>query len=147
VALVSAACVSLLVAGASGAVAALGDTLFPSARLSDALWADLSATSHLLIRLRILHPVLAIGAAVVVIASASRLSRSAGPPAARLARTLTVLVLVQAGLGLLNVILLAPVWLQLTHLLVADGIWIGIVLLGARALSDWSRAAAVVRAA
>jgi heme a synthase len=146
-AIAAAACVSLLIAGASGAVAALGDTLFPSARLSDALWADLSATSHLLIRLRVLHPVLAVGAALVVIASASRLSRSAGPRAGRLARSLTALVMVQAGLGLLNVILLAPVWLQLTHLLVADGIWIGIVLLGAAALSDWSRAAAVVKAA
>ena len=146
-AIAAAACVSLLIAGASGAVAALGDTLFPSARLSDALWADLSATSHLLIRLRVLHPVLAVGAALVVIASASRLSRSAGPRAGRFARTLTALVMVQAGLGLLNVILLAPVWLQLTHLLVADGIWIGIVLLGATALSDWSRAAAVVKAA
>lgn len=146
-AIAAAACVSLLIAGASGAVAALGDTLFPSTRLSDALWADLSATSHLLIRLRVLHPVLAVGAALVVIASASRLSRSAGPRAGRLARTLTAVVMVQAGLGLLNVILLAPVWLQLTHLLVADGIWIGIVLLGAAALSDWSRAAAVVKAA
>lgn len=146
-AIVAAACVSLLIAGASGAVAALGDTLFPSTRLSDALWADLSATSHILIRLRVLHPVLALGAALVVIASASRLSRSAGPRAGRLAPTVTALVMVQAGLGLLNVILLAPVWLQLAHLLVADGIWIGIVLLGATALSDWSRAAAVVKAA
>lgn len=146
-AIMAAACVSLLLAGASGAVAALGDTLFPSARLSDALWADLSATSHLLIRLRVLHPVLAVGAALVVIASASRLSRSAGPRAGWLARMVTALVIVQAGLGLLNVILLAPVWLQLTHLLVADGIWIGIVLLGATALSDWPRAAAVVKAA
>lgn len=145
--IVAAACVSLLFAGASGAVAALGDTLFPSARLSDALWADLSATSHLLIRLRVLHPVLAVGAALVVIASASRLSRSTGPRAGWLARMVTALVIVQAGLGLLNVILLAPVWLQLTHLLVADGIWIGIVLLGATALSDWPRAAAVVKAA
>src|SRR3954471_11501979 len=57
---VAVACIALLVAGASGAVAALGDTLFPSSTLTDALWTDLSATSHLLIRLRILHPVLAV---------------------------------------------------------------------------------------
>ena len=146
-AIAAAAFVSLLVAGASGAVAALGDTLFPSTRLSDALWADLSATSHLLIRLRVLHPVLAIGAGIVVMACAARLARQAGPTAGRLARALTALVIAQAGLGLLNVILLAPVWLQLAHLLVADGIWIGVVLLGAHALSDEPLAAAAVKAA
>ena len=50
----------MLLVGASGAVAALGDTLFPDGSLSEALAADLSPTSHLLIRLRFLHPLLAI---------------------------------------------------------------------------------------
>jgi heme A synthase len=79
--------------------------------------------------------VLAVAAAVVVVASASRLSRSAGPPAGWLARTLTALVIAQAGLGLLNVILLAPVWLQLVHLVLADLVWISLVLLAASALA------------
>jgi hypothetical protein len=39
------------------------------------------------------------------------------------------------GLGFLNVALLAPVAIQLVHLLLADGIWIGLVLLLARALT------------
>ena len=41
----------------------------------------------------------------------------------------------QAALGGLNVLLLAPVWLQLVHLLVADLLWIAVVLLGAAVLA------------
>jgi heme A synthase len=57
------------------------------------------------------------------------------------------MVIAQVALGLLNVILLAPVWLQLTHLLVADAIWIGVVLLGASALTERSSAGLGVKAA
>jgi heme A synthase len=104
--------------------------------LTDALWADLSATSHFLIRLRILHPMLAVAAGLVVLTCAARLARGGPTAARRAARVVSTLVLAQVALGLLNVILLAPVWLQLTHLLVADAIWIGVVLLGATALTD-----------
>ena len=48
----------------------------------------------------------------------------------------------QAALGVLNVLLLAPVWLQLVHLLVADLLWIAIVLLGAAVLHGRARAGA-----
>jgi heme A synthase len=139
--------VAVLLAGASGAVAALGDTLFPSSTLADALQADLSASSHLLIRLRVLHPFLAIVAALTMAALAPRLARSSGGFASRTSRTLLALVALQIGLGLLNVALLAPVWLQLVHLLAADAIWIAFVLLSAEALAETSSAAAAVRAA
>jgi|RhiMethySRZTD1v2_1073278.scaffolds.fasta_scaffold00079_32 heme A synthase len=146
-AILSAACVALLIAGGSGAVAALGDTLFPSSRLTDALWADLSATSHFLIRLRILHPMLAVTAGLVVLTCAARLARAGSAGDRRTARLVSTLVIAQVALGLLNVILLAPVWLQLTHLLVADAIWIGVVLLGASALTERSSAGLGVKAA
>jgi heme A synthase len=41
----------------------------------------------------------------------------------------------QLALGLLNVVLLAPVWLQIVHLLAADALWIAFVLLAVGALS------------
>lgn len=41
----------------------------------------------------------------------------------------------QVVLGFVNVWLLAPVWMQLTHLLVADLLWIALVLLTASALA------------
>ena len=141
------ACAALLVAGGSGAVAALGDTLFPSSRLTDALSADLSATSHVLIRLRILHPILAVTAGLIVLTCAARLARAGSAGDRRTARLVSILVIAQVALGLLNVILLAPVWLQLTHLLVADAIWIGVVLLGASALTDRPSAGLGVKAA
>ena len=50
-----------------------------------------------------------------------------------LASTLTGLFFAQCALGALNVILLAPVWMQLAHLLLADGVWIAFVLLAAGA--------------
>jgi heme A synthase len=129
-------CIALLAAGASGAVAALGDTLFPSSSLAEALAADLSASSHLLIRLRVLHPVLAVTAAFAVAVFAGRLARGRDGFAPRAARVVTVLLALQVGLGLLNVVLLAPVWLQLVHLGVADAIWIAFVLLGADVLAQ-----------
>ena len=142
---VLAGCAALLVAGGSGAVAALGDTLFPAATLREAVAADLSATSHFLLRLRVLHPILAIGAGVTVAVIATRLGRGlAGSP--RLRRGLIATVALQLVLGFANVVLLAPVWLQLVHLLVADAIWIGFVLLGAQALAR-SAPAAAARAA
>jgi heme A synthase len=128
-------CGAVLLAGMSGAVAALGDTLFPVSSLTDALWADLSASSHLLIRLRILHPMLAVLAAAGLVLGAGRLADGHGPSAARFARVVSSLASLQVLLGLLNVFLLAPVWLQLAHLLLADGVWITLILLGANVLA------------
>lgn len=129
VTLAAGVCVAWLVgAGMSGAVAALGDTLYPSATLADALRADLSPTSHFLLRLRVLHPALAIGAGLLVIFFALRFAGS--DQERRLRRTVMVLVPVQLAAGFVNVLLLAPVWLQLVHLLLADAIWIGFVMLG-----------------
>ena len=140
-------CSGLLIAGASGAVAALGDTLFPSASLSEALRSDLSLTSHFLIRLRVFHPVLAIGAAVTVALCARRLALSGRASSLRGARLVTALAAGQIALGFFNVILLAPVWLQLGHLLVADALWIAFVLLGAEAMTDRRVTAARAHAA
>ena len=141
-------CSALLIAGASGAVAALGDTLCPSASLAEALRSDLSLTSHMLIRLRVFHPVLAIAAAVTVALCGRRLAAVAGGEGSmRGGRLLIALAAGQIALGFFNVVLLAPVWLQLAHLLVADALWIGFVLLGAEAMTDRRMTAARAHAA
>jgi len=126
---------AFLVAGISGAVAALGDTLYPSASITDGLRADLSTTSHLLIRLRLLHPVLAVSAVALAMLLAPRLPLRADRTGQQLARAVIVLAGLQVVAGLTNVLLLAPVWMQIVHLLLADGVWIGLVLLGAQTLS------------
>lgn len=121
----------LVLVGMSGAIAALGDTLFPSGSLAEALRADLSTTSHVLIELRILHPVFAVvfGATVAGLAPWIARSVGGGRGAVRLASAIGGLVGLQIILGVINVLLLAPVWMQIVHLLVADLLWITWVLL------------------
>lgn len=116
----------LLVVSVSGAVAALGDTLFPAMTLEEALQADFSAASHFLIRLRVLHPALALGGTLLVLYAAWTLRERTETKSP--AGWVLVLAPLQVGLGLLNVALLAPVWLQLVHLLVADLLWMAAVL-------------------
>ncbi len=121
--------VGLLLVGMSGAIAALGDTLFPSESLGEAWAADWSSASHVLIQLRILHPVLAVLVGAAIVAAAARITAHRESPFAhRLAQAVGVLVGLQLALGVINVLLLAPVWLQLVHLLVADLLWIAWVL-------------------
>lgn len=120
---------ALIVAGVSGAVAALGDTLFPAQSLGEALRQDLSPTSHLLMRLRLLHPAISATAGVFVLVFAGRALLK--PELVRHARWTAGLVLAQLAAGVVNVVLLAPVWMQIVHLLLADLVWIATVLLSA----------------
>jgi cytochrome c oxidase assembly protein subunit 15 len=122
---------------ATGAVAALGDTLFPATSLGQGLAQDVSPASHLLLRLRTVHPLLAIalGAYLLYLCNQVVAAAAAGAAARRLANRLRLLVIGQWTLGLLNIALLAPVWLQLTHLLVADLLWIVLVLLALETLA------------
>lgn len=130
------ALVGTLILAVSGAVTALGDTLFPSNSLAAGLSADFSQTAHLLIRLRLLHPVLAVtvGSIVVLVALLTSLLRRGDAWTRIWMMAVIALVAAQLGAGLLNVALLAPVWLQLVHLLLADLLWLALVLLSASAL-------------
>lgn len=122
----------LLLVGASGAVAALGDTLFPGGERAAALAAGLPWGTELLLRLRLAHPFLALAVAAAVGAVAvTALRRPPGAASAPLATAVLALLAVQLLAGLVNVVLAAPVWLQLVHLLFADLLWIGVVLLAA----------------
>ncbi len=116
----------LMTVGASGAITALGDTLFPQADFLD----NFSASAHFLIRLRIWHPILAVLVGYFVIQQAARWKTISGA----LRRALIGLILVQWAAGLLNVWLRVPLWLQLTHLLLADSIWLLFVLSANQAL-------------
>jgi len=122
--------------GKTGAIAALGDTLYPATSLLDGLRADLAPTGSLLLRLRILHPALGVAVGAMLAFGAAAVPLPAGDRRGRAARRLVVvLAIAQVVLGFVNVWLLAPVWMQLTHLLVADLLWIALVLLTASALA------------
>ena len=124
-----AAAAALLLTNMSGAVAALGDTLYPARSLAEALRQDLSISSHVLIRLRLLHPLIAVVSAAGVAILAMRVR----------GRALAAVLVLQLVAGAVNVLLLAPVWMQLVHLLIANAAWILFVTL-------WLSAAAPVGA-
>ncbi len=124
-----------LAVAVTGSIAALGDTLFPARSFAEGYAQDFSPGAHLLLRLRIWHPVVALGATAAVLTSAvSGWAVTKRPSTRLLGLAVLGAVLTQLGLGVANVFLLAPVWLQLLHLLVADLLWVALVLLGASAL-------------
>jgi heme A synthase len=130
----------MLVVGASGAVTALGDTLFPSApsaSVAAGLAQDFAPGAHLFVRLRAIHPMLAVAtaAAIVVAASVVRQLRPVRSVEVT-SRVASGLAAVQVCAGLLDVALKAPVWMQLVHLVLADCVWIALVLTGAVALNE-----------
>ena len=129
------ALLGMLVLGVSGAVTALGGTLFPVTSLAEGLRQDLSPTSHILIRLRFYHPfiALAVSSWLVFVAVIAR-RHQANELVKRFSTTLIVLVLAQLLAGLVNLLLHAPIWLQLVHLLLSDLVWIALLLLAYSAL-------------
>jgi cytochrome c oxidase assembly protein subunit 15 len=130
-----------LVVGVSGSLAALGDTLFPASSLRAAFAQDFAAGSPWLLRLRGVHPVSAVIAAVFVLWLVAQARRSG---AGRLAAFVVGLLAFQFVLGLADVLLLAPVWMQIVHLLGADLYWVALVALAAVVV--WPRAASLALA-
>lgn len=125
----------VLLLGVSGAVTALGDTLFPAASLAEGIQQDLTPTAHFLVRLRVWHPVIAILVSLYVIFLARRYAGTRPERTVQvLAWTLGAIILIQLLAGLVNLALLAPLAMQLLHLFLADSVWILLVLFAAAVL-------------
>lgn len=127
---VGAALAAVLVLGAGGAVTALGDTLVLGGGLDPASDPVVAA----LVSARVFHPLMAF-VALGVVAAAVWQSRPAGPAVVARGMAIVGLFVVQMGLGALNVGLLAPVWMQIVHLLMTDVIWVLLVVWAAEALA------------
>ncbi|MBP2646514.1 MAG: Protoheme farnesyltransferase [Gemmatimonadetes bacterium] len=127
----------LLLVGVTGAVTALGDTLFPAGSLAEGMRQDTSPTAHILLRLRVLHPILAITVGTVLLVLSVRGTlRETSPATSLVGRFAAGLVLTQVAAGVLNLLLLAPIWMQLVHLFLADLVWLSAVLLTACAAAE-----------
>jgi cytochrome c oxidase assembly protein subunit 15 len=125
--------IAVMIVGVTGSLAALGDTLFPAKSLSSAMTQDFASTSVWLVRWRWTHPAIAILAGIFLIWILLRAVRSAKYWNNRgLSALVLVLLAAQYLLGALDVVLLAPIWLQLAHLLGADALWATLVVLAAR---------------
>lgn len=131
-----AAAAGVFLIGISGAIAALGDTLFRSATLAEGMRQDFDPSSHPFVRLRIWHPTIAAVLATYMFGLAVYIFTSVkfGAAAKRLGGMLMAIVVAQVTLGVANLILRAPVAAQIGHLLLADLLWITFVLLSAQVL-------------
>jgi heme A synthase len=127
----------VLLLGMSGALTALGDTLFPVNSIEEGIRQDFSSTAHFLVRLRILHPTIAVVVAAYVIVVINWINARLNQRVTRkLGWALISLFAIQLLAGLINVILLAPVWMQMVHLLLSDLVWICLVLYSAEAMAS-----------
>ena len=127
---------TLLVVGSTGALNAIADAVFPSDSVAAGISAEFGPTAPALLRLRIVHPVVAVAGGMFVAWIATKFAGSASLMTRRFAGAVILVVLSQVFIGIGNVFLLTPLGVQVIHLMVADALWIFFVLLGASALSE-----------
>ena len=126
-----AAILAILLLGVSGAVTALGDTLYPATTWEDGLAkTEISPVGYILLRLRILHPLLALTTGAFLILFPFLLWKRWSMPRVKvLSFGVAALVGIQIVCGYINVILMAPIYMQLIHLALADLLWLTLVAL------------------
>jgi heme A synthase len=135
--LLSLSLLATLLVATSGALTALGDTLFPSSSLAEGLMRDVAAGASPYVRLRAIHPMLAVATAALVLATMAFVRAQRTPRTAHvLSRAAGALAVTQVAAGLLDITLLAPVAMQLVHLMLADLVWIALVLTSAAVLAS-----------
>jgi cytochrome c oxidase assembly protein subunit 15 len=113
-----------LVVGAFGAIAALGNTLFPSEDLIQGLASDFDPQAPFLIRLRVYHPMMAVMLGVLWIGLLVTWREK--PELGNLAQISLGLLFIALGFGVINWLLMAPVWGALIHLLLGDLLWMSV---------------------
>jgi heme A synthase len=115
----------VMLLGVSGAIAALGDTLFPARSLAEGIAQDFAAGASIFVQLRWLHPLIAMAVTGWVLWYAVSVG-------VRRSRWVMGLMAAQVFAGAVNLLLMAPVWMQMVHLLLAYAFWIALVLLCAK---------------
>lgn len=121
--------VLFFILGMAGSITALGDTLFPAESLRQGIKQDWSPASHFLLKLRVIHPLLAtLFASLSIPWITSRAYSCTSIAAKKLGARTVALLVANLALGLANLIGLAPTPLQILHLFVALCVWISWVL-------------------
>ena len=100
----------------TGSMASLAGTLFPSESLIQSLVLDFLPESHITLKLRPLHPFLALGFMGFCLISFSEKKKKIAGTA-----------LIALCSGFITLVSLSPVWMKLTHLFIAYVLWIILV--------------------
>lgn len=132
----------LLMLGVSGAVTALGDTVFPVVQHGQALMESMDASSHLFVKLRIYHPFMAVILGIFVFFLVHSILKHSQQRFGKLHKSFSHLIFLQFLIGYMNVRWFAPVWLQLIHLLIAELLWMALVVIALTCYGDEVRVAA-----
>ncbi|MBK8465265.1 MAG: COX15/CtaA family protein [Chloracidobacterium sp.] len=130
--------IAIFLVGTSGSIAALSHMIFPAGTIAEGVAQDFSQTSHFLLRLRLLHPITAILTSVFLIFLTGWLAKEGGngKTVSRWSNILSILILAQIAFGATTLLMLAPMVMQLGHLLLADLICISYILFSAEFLSS-----------
>ncbi len=130
--------IGMLLIGSSGVLAALSSMLFPVNSLIEGFRQDFSNTSHMLLRLRVTHPILSVmmGGYLLFLGAWLKKQDSENSTLSKFRNFLTAFIVLQFAFGALTLIMLAPILMQIGHLLLADAIWISYVLMSASYLSQ-----------
>jgi heme a synthase len=105
--------------------------------LYEGIQQDFDPSISFLVQLRVWHPIVAIFVSAYLYAFGYYLLKHYDNEGIeRLIQVMFMLIALQVGAGFLNIILLVPVWMQIIHLLLADSLWIILVLLSATVLTQ-----------
>ncbi|MBX3245292.1 MAG: heme A synthase [Acidobacteria bacterium] len=128
---------AIFITGISGSMAALTNMLFPSDTIAEGIAKDFDPDSHILLRLRIIHPILSVLLSVFLIFIAGWVRKFAEGNAAvvRWSNALSILIIFQVVFGAATLLMLAPIVMQLGHLLLADLVWIAFIVMFAAVYS------------
>ncbi|PQV64629.1 protoheme IX farnesyltransferase [Abditibacterium utsteinense] len=119
----------------SGSISALGDQLYPASSHLQVVQTALLPTANTVMKARPAHPYMAVVVAMLLSLAAGLLDHlRPSPQTRRFAYSVWIMLSVQMVLGLVNVGLLAPIWMQLLHLLTAVLLWLTVVLLALNAM-------------
>ena len=131
-----AAIVATVCLSVTGSISALGDTLYPASSHLEVMNQSLLPTATFVMKARPVHPYTAVVVAMFLALTAGLLNHlRPSPNTRRFTLWLWFMLGAQMVIGLLNVGLLAPIYMQLVHLLSAQLLWISLILLFASAFA------------
>ncbi len=118
----------------TGSISALGDTLYPASSHLEVMKQSLLPTASFVMKHRPIHPYTAVVVAMFLAFAAGMLNHLRPSASTRRYAMGTWFMLgAQMVIGLINVGLLAPIYMQLIHLLSAQLLWICLILVCAAA--------------